>query len=186
MVSEGQKFLSKINNYTNRDIISIVVNFVDQLAHRRSESDVLKEMVPDETGYRKAVRAWYKNSWIRETLRELKNNDYCVVVTSDHGSVMVNEGSIVKADRNSSSGIRYKFGTNINSSDKSSVDVRNLNEYKLPELGVRSNYLIAKDDYFFFYPNQQRKYTNLLQKSFQHGGISLEEMMVPVFTMHPK
>ena len=186
VVSEGQKFLSKINNYTNRDIISIVVNFVDQLAHRRSESDVLKEMVPDETGYRKAVRAWYKNSWIRETLRELKNNDYCVVVTSDHGSVMVNEGSIVKADRNSSSGIRYKFGTNINSSDKSSVDVRNLNEFKLPELGVRSNYLIAKDDYFFFYPNQQRKYTNLLEKSFQHGGISLEEMMVPVFTMHPK
>ena len=163
-----------------------MVNFVDQLAHRRSESDVLKEMVPDETSYRKAVRSWYQNSWIRGVLSELQKKGYNVVVTSDHGSIMVNESSIVKANRNSSSGVRYKHGMNINSSDKSSIDIRNLKEFRLPELGLRSNYLIAKDDYFFLYPNQQRKYTNLLEKSFQHGGISLEEMMVPVFIMNPK
>ncbi len=186
VVSEGNRFLSKIKNYFNYDIISIVVNFVDQLAHRRSESDVLKEMVPDETSYRKAVRSWYQNSWIRGVLSELQKKGYNVVVTSDHGRIMVNESSIVKANRNSSSGVRYKHGMNINSSDKSSIDIRNLKEFRLPELGLRSNYLIAKDDYFFLYPNQQRKYTNLLEKSFQHGGISLEEMMVPVFIMNPK
>ena len=114
-------------------------------------------MVPDETSYRKAVRSWYQNSWIRGVLSELQKKGYNVVVTSDHGSIMVNESSIVKANRNSSSGVRYKHGMNINSSDKSSIDIRNLKEFRLPELGLRSNYLIAKDDYFFLYPNQQRK-----------------------------
>ena len=109
-----------------------------------------------------------------------------VIITSDHGSIMVNDSAIVAADKNSSSGIRYKYGININSSEKKAIDIRNLKDYRLPILEERTNYLIAKDNFFFLYPNDQRKYKKLLENSFQHGGISIEEMLIPIFTMKPK
>ena len=186
VANEGQKFLSKINNYFNNDLIAIVVNFVDQLAHRRSESDILKEMVPDEMGYRHAVKVWYENSWIRNVLSELGSAGYKIVITSDHGSLRVNRGSIVAADKNSSTGIRYKYGRNINVSTKSAIDVRDLSLYRLPMIGHQINYLIAKEDFFFVYPNEQKKYKDHLQNSFQHGGISMEEMLIPIFTLTQK
>ena len=186
VADEGKRFLSKINNYINNDLLAIVVNFVDQLAHRRSESDVLKEMVPDESGYRKAVRDWYDKSWIKNVLRELSSKGFNVVMTSDHGSVMVSESVSVAADKSSSDGVRYKHGTNINTSEKKALDIRDLDKYKLPELGIRTNYLIAKDNFYFVYPNEERKYRRMLEKSFQHGGISIEEMLIPILTMKPK
>ena len=186
VADEGKRFLSRINNYINNDLLAIVVNFVDQLAHRRSESDVLKEMVPDESGYRKAVREWYDKSWIKNVLRELSSKGFNVVMTSDHGSVMVSESVSVAADKSSSDGVRYKHGTNINTSEKKALDIRDLDKYKLPELGIRSNYLIAKDNFYFVYPNEERKYRRMLEKSFQHGGISIEEMLIPILTMRPK
>tara|TARA_E500000331_G_scaffold239636_1_gene230009 strand:- start:1553 stop:3109 length:1557 start_codon:yes stop_codon:yes gene_type:complete len=185
IADEGKRFSSKIKNFINNDLLAIVVNFVDQLAHRRSESDVLKEMVPDESGYRKAVSNWYAKSWIKNVLYELSLAGYNVIMTSDHGSVMVSEWATVSADKSSSTGIRYKYGTNINTSDKKALDIRILNEYRLPDLGVRANYLIAKDNFYFVYPNEQRKYQRMLQNSFQHGGISIEEMLIPVLTMKP-
>jgi len=186
MVDEGKHFLSKIEKYLNNDLIAIVVNFVDQLAHRRSESDVLKEMVPDEIGYRKAVKAWYEKSWIRAVLSKLGSSGYKVVMTSDHGSIMVNKSTIVAADKNSSSGVRYKHGRNINASEKHSIDIRDISKFRLPELGHQTNYLISKDDYYFLYPNEQNKYKIRLNGSFQHGGISMQEMMVPIMVMDPK
>mgnify|MGYP003991398475 FL=1 len=184
--NEGQKFQSRVSEYLNLDLLAIVVNFVDQLAHRRSESDVIKEMVPDESGYRHAVKVWYENSWIRSVLTDLGAAGYKIVLTSDHGSVMVNRSSMVAADKHSSSGVRHKHGRNINANDKSALDIRNLESYKLPSLGHQNNYLLAKDDYFFLYPNEQHKYKNMLKGSFQHGGLSMEEMMVPIFIMDPK
>tara|TARA_B110001454_G_scaffold90160_1_gene86010 strand:- start:734 stop:2290 length:1557 start_codon:yes stop_codon:yes gene_type:complete len=186
MVEEGKHFLSKIEKYLNNDLIAIVVNFVDQLAHRRSESDVLKEMVPDEISYRKAVKAWYEKSWIRSVLSILGSSGYKVVMTSDHGSIMVNKSTIVAADRNSSSGVRYKYGRNINASEKHSIDIRDISKFRLPELGHQTNYLLSKDDYYFLYPNEQNKYKIRLNGSFQHGGISMQEMMVPIMIMDPK
>ena len=183
---EGKKFLSKISEYLNNDLIAIVVNFVDQLAHKRSESDILKEMVPNETGYRRAVKVWYQNSWIRQTLSKLAEAGYKVVITSDHGSVTVNRSAIVAADKNSSTGIRYKYGRNINVSNKSAIDARDLKSYRLPKIGHQTNYLFAKEDFFFLYPNDQNKYKEKLNNSFQHGGVSMEEMLIPIFTMTPK
>ena len=186
IVDEGQKFLSRLNQYLNYDMLAIVVNFVDQLAHRRSESDVLKEMVPDEAGYRQAVKVWYEKSWIRSVLTELGPAGYKVVMTSDHGSVMVNRSAMVAADKHSSSGVRYKHGRNINASGKSTIDVREIEKYRLPSLGHQHNYLLAKDDFYFLYPNEQNKYKQRFKGSFQHGGISMEEMMVPIFIMDSK
>ena len=186
MVDEGKRFLSKIDKYLNNDLIAIVVNFVDQLAHRRSESDVLKEMVPDEISYKKAVKAWYEKSWIRSVLTKLGSNGYKIVMTSDHGSIMVNKSAIVAADKNSSTGVRYKHGRNINASEKHSIDIRDLSKFRLPEIGYQTNYLLSKDDYYFLYPNEQNKYKTKLNGSFQHGGVSMQEMMVPIMIMDPK
>ena len=186
VADEGRRFSSKIKNFTNNDLLAIVVNFVDQLAHRRSESDVLKEMVPDESGYRKAVSNWYAKSWIKNVLHELSLAGYTVIMTSDHGSVMVSESANVAADKSSSDGIRYKYGTNINTSDRKALDIRDLDNYRLPNLGIRINYLIAKDSFYFVYPNEKRKYQKILENSFQHGGISIEEMLIPILTMKPK
>jgi|TARA_B110000495_G_scaffold92847_1_gene80238 DNA-binding response OmpR family regulator len=186
MVDEGKHFLSKLDKYLKNDLIAIVVNFVDQLAHRRSESDVLKEMLPDEISYKKAVTAWYEKSWIRTVLSNLGSSGYKIVMTSDHGSIMVNKSTIVSADRNASSGVRYKHGRNINASKKHSIDVRDLSKFRLPEIGYQTNYLLSKDDYYYLYPNEQNKYKIKLKGSFQHGGVSMQEMMVPIMVMDPK
>jgi hypothetical protein len=107
-------------------------------------------------------------------------------MTSDHGSLMVNRDAMVAANKDSSSGVRYKHGRNINTDQKCAIDVRDLAAYHLPSLGHQNNYLLAKDDFYFLYPNEQQKYKNMLKGSFQHGGISMEEMMVPIFIMDPK
>jgi len=168
------------------DLLAIVVNFVDILAHKRSESEVLKEMVPDESGYRNAVKTWFENSWLYKLLRQLSESDYNVVLTSDHGSIRVQRGVMVGADRETSSGIRYKYGRNLNSKDKNALIIKKPKEYLLPEMGPQTNYLIAKDDVYFLYPTQFHKYQNLYKGSFQHGGISMEEMLVPLAVMKNK
>jgi len=183
VVEEGHRFQKHLTDYKQSDLMAIVVNFVDMLAHKRSESDVLKEMVPDESGYRFAVRTWFENSWLYRTLRELSESDFTVVITSDHGTVRVQRGVLVGADRETSSGVRYKYGRNLNTKEKNALIIRKSSDYRLPELVHQTNYLVAKDNVFFLYPNQQHRYQGKLKGSFQHGGISMEEIMVPVVTM---
>ena len=183
IADQGDRLLRNISDYKQTSLLSIVVNFVDMLAHKRAESDVLKEIVPDEAGYRMAVRTWFENSWLYRTMRELSENDFTIVITSDHGTVRVQRGVLVGADRETSSGVRYKYGRNLNSKEKNALIIRKPSDYRLPELVHQTNYLVAKDNVFFLYPNQQHRYEGKLKDSFQHGGISMEEIMVPVVTM---
>ncbi|NQT98279.1 MAG: response regulator [Candidatus Marinimicrobia bacterium] len=185
-IDEGQKFNNHVAEYLQVDCLAVVVNFVDMLAHKRSESDVLQEMMPDESGYRFAVKTWFENSWLFQSLKVLSNSEFTVVLTSDHGTVRVQRGAIVGADRETSSGIRYKYGYNLNCTDKNALVIKQPHDYRLPELGHQTNYLIAKDDIYFLYPTQYHRYLALYKNSFQHGGISLEELFVPVITMHGK
>ena len=183
IADQGDRLLRNISDYKQTSLLSIVVNFVDMLAHKRAESDVLKEIVPDEAGYRMAIRTWFENSWLYRMMRELSENDFTVIITSDHGTVRVHRGVLVGADRETSSGVRYKYGRNLNSKEKNALIIRKPSDYRLPELVHQTNYLIAKDDVFFLYPNQQHRFEGKLKESFQHGGISMEEIMVPVVTM---
>ena len=185
-LDEGIRFHKNIDRYKKCDIISIVVNFIDQLAYKRSHLEILKEMVPDESGYRNAILSWYEKSWLKNVINELRLSDFKIIMTSDHGSITVKKPAIVSADKLSSDGFRYKFGRNINIEDKFAIDARDLDRYHLPSLGHQCNYLIAKDDYFFVYPNEKNKYTSKLKNSFQHGGISMQEMLIPIFTMTSK
>ena len=183
VADQGDRLLRNISDYKQTSLLAVVVNFVDMLAHKRAESDVLKEIVPDEAGYRMAIRTWFENSWLYRMMRELSENDFTLIITSDHGTVRVQRGVLVGADRETSSGVRYKYGRNLNSKEKNALIIRKPSDYRLPDLVHQTNYLIAKDDVFFLYPNQQHRFEGKLRESFQHGGISMEEIMVPVVTM---
>jgi CheY-like chemotaxis protein len=182
----GKRFQMHFSEFKNVDVLGIVVNFVDMLAHYRAESDILKEMVPDESGYRSAIRIWFEHSWLFTLLRDLSKSGFTVIMTSDHGSQKVNRGVLVGADKESSTGVRYKIGRNLNTNEKHALIIRRPSDYRLIDLMHQTTYLIAKDDVFFLYPNQQRRYESQLKGSFQHGGISLEEMMIPVVTLRSK
>nr|AGO87910.1 response regulator receiver protein [uncultured bacterium FPPS_57A9] len=182
-VEEGNKFKNRIQDYLKQDILAIVVNFVDILAHKSSQSNVLKEMVPDEAGYRIAVKSWFGNSWLFQVLKVLSESDFKVIITSDHGSIRVQKDVMVAADKDASSGVRYKFGRNLNTKSRNALIVKNPAEYRLPAFGQQPSYIMAKDDVYFVYPNQVHKYQSMYGNSFQHGGISMEEILVPVATL---
>ncbi len=183
-IEEGNRFRKKINDYLRKDILALVVNFVDMLAHDSSKMDVLKEIVPNEAGYRLAVKSWFENSWFNDVLKALSKSEFQIIITSDHGSIRVNKDIMVSADRDASSGIRYKYGRNLNTKNKNALVIKNPEKYRLPILGPQFNYLIAKDHAYFVYPNDANKYKSKLQNSFQHGGISMEEILVPVLKMN--
>ena len=182
-VEEGNKFNNRIKDYLQQDILALVVNFVDILAHKSSQMDVLKEMVPDESGYRTAVRSWLNHSWLLQVLKKLSENNFTVILTSDHGSIRVQRDVMVAADREASSGVRYKYGRNLNTKEKNAIVIKDPEKFRLPVFGPQPSYIIAKDDVYFIYPNQDHKYQSKFKNSFQHGGVSMEEMMVPVAIM---
>ena len=182
-VEEGNKFQSRIKEYASQDLIALVVNFVDILAHKSSQMDVLKEIVPDEIGYRAAVKNWLEQSWLLKVLKYYSEMGVTVIMTSDHGSIRVQNDVMVSADRTASSGVRYKYGRNINTNPKNALVIKDPKDYRLPEFGPQPSYVIAKNDNYFIYPNEAHKYQGKFNNSFQHGGISMEEMIVPLAIM---
>jgi len=185
-VDEGNKFANRVKDYSQKDVLALVVNFVDILAHKSSQMDVLKEIVPDESGYRTAVENWFEQSWLLRVLKYFSENDITVIITSDHGSIRVQNDVLVAADKNASTGVRYKYGRNLNTSQKNAIIIREPKKYRLPEFGPQPTYLIAKNDNYFVYPNDANKYQEKFKNSFQHGGISMEEMIIPVGFMRSR
>ena len=183
----GRQTENNILSYASNRLTSIVVNFVDMLAHGRSDSALLKEIAPDESAYRSLTDSWFKHSSLFGMLQTLATKkDVKIIITTDHGSVRCLRGSKVIGDREASTNLRYKFGRNFKSDDKQSVFIKNAQDYKLPKREVTINYIIAKEDYYFVYPTDYHKYLNQYRDSFQHGGISMEEMILPVITLEPK
>ncbi len=185
-LNQGKKLESQINDFKHLDMLALVVNFVDILGHTRSESSVLQEMVPDEAAYRSAVVNWMKSGWFLKVLREISYWGHTVIITSDHGIIRVKKPVIVKGDKSTSSGIRSKFGRNLNLPSKQALVIKNPSDYRLPNFDGVTNYLIARGTNFFVYPNQYHQFVNVYENSFQHGGISMDEMIVPIGTLRGK
>ena len=182
----GKKILNKISDYKNSDILNIVVNFVDILGHSRSESQILEELIPNEAAYRQSIYNWFNNSWLNDCLSEFYNWGRDVIITSDHGNILVNKPVAVKADNTVSTGTRYKYGRNLNIKSKNVLKISNPESYMLPKFDVNTEYLIAEDRSFFVYHNQYHKYINMYKNSFQHGGVSLDEIIVPLVKLKNK
>jgi DNA-binding response OmpR family regulator len=183
----GRQFEANIISYTQSRLTAVVVNFIDMLAHGRSDSPLLKEIAPDEAAYRSLTRSWFQYSSLFGMLKTLASQkNVKVILTTDHGSVRCMRGSKVVGDREASTNLRYKFGRNLKVDEKQAVFIKSPIDYKLPRSSVTTNYVMAKEDYYFVYPTEYHKYLNQYRDSFQHGGISLQEMILPIVKLEPK
>jgi hypothetical protein len=157
------------------------------LAHHRSDSPILKEIAPDESAYRSLTRSWFLHSSLLDMFQAIaKLPNMKIVITTDHGSIRSLRGAKVLGDKETSTSLRYKYGRNIKSEEKQAMFIKKPEEFKLPSRGSTTNYIIAKEDYYFVYPTDYHKYLNYYKDTFQHGGISMEELILPVITMETK
>lgn len=183
---EGRDFAASVHQFLQADLSAIVVNFVDILAHSRSDSAVLKEIAPDERAYRALTRTWFEHSWLFQAFQTLSEADCTIVVTTDHGAVRALHETRVMGDRETSTALRYKYGRNLRCDDRHAIFVRDPEAFGLPRQGAGSNFIIAKEDYYFVYPTNFHRYVNMYRDTMQHGGASMEEMLLPVVTLRPR
>jgi CheY-like chemotaxis protein len=183
----GAGIAQNITSYAKNHFTAIVVNFVDMLAHTRSDSPILKEIAPDESAYRSLTRSWFLHSSLFEMFKSLATvPNLKIIVSTDHGSIRSMRGAKVIGDRETSTSLRYKYGRNVKAEEKQAMIIKKPEDYKLPVRGSAANYIIAKEDYYFIYPTDYHKYLNYYRDSFQHGGISMEEVILPVITMESR
>jgi DNA-binding response OmpR family regulator len=183
----GKRIESDIMRYARHHLTAIVINAVDMIAHSRSDYPILKEIAPDEAAYRSLTRSWFQHSSLYGILKALSTvKDATIVITTDHGSVRCLRPAKVHGDRDTTTNLRYKIGKNVKADDRDAMIVRAPNSMKIPADGVTTGVLIAKEDHFFVYPTDYNHYVNRYRDSFQHGGISLEEMILPVVTLRSR
>lgn len=173
-------------NYVNNDLTAIVYNFIDMLSHSRTEMEVLKELAGDEKAYRSLTKSWFINSPLWTVMQKLAERDVQLIVTTDHGTIRVRNSSRVVGDRETTTNLRYKVGRNLQYDKRDVLEVRNPQEAGLPSPNMSSTFIFAKEDLFFLYPNNFTYYNNFFRDTFQHGGISLEEMICPIIKLSPK
>jgi hypothetical protein len=187
MNNEDASNLEKnISSYLDSQVVAIVLNFVDILAHSRSDLPILKEIAPDESAYRSLTKSWFEHSPIYNVLKAVGNSDHLLFITTDHGSVRGMRGTKVLGDRETSTNLRYKYGRSLKADKKNAIFIKNPEDFKLPRRGINTTYIIAKEDYYFIYPTNYHKYLNYYKDSFQHGGASLEEMILPIIRLEPR
>ena len=184
---ETQALRRQVHSFKSIGLVSLVFNFIDMLAHGRSESDILQELAPDEAAFRAVMKAWFVHSPLYEIFRALAQQPDCVtVLTTDHGAVLARRAALVYGNRDTSTNLRYKFGLNLNCDTKQAVIVRKPREFMLPDDGINKNYVLAREDFYFVYPTRFHEYERQYKGSFQHGGISIEEMVLPMLTLTPR
>ncbi len=182
----GHDLVSNIHNLLNNDINIIVYNFVDMLSHARTEMEVLKELASDETSYRSITTSWFEHSPLHQALKRIADKKINIVLATDHGSVRVKTPCKVIGDKQTTANLRYKHGRNLNYEPKEVLAFRDPKEAGLPTPTVNSSFIFAKEDGFLCYPNNYNYYANYYRNTFQHGGVSMEEMIVPVIKMTSK
>lgn len=183
---QANEMENRASNYLNNDLTVIVYNFIDMMSHARTEMEVLKELAGDERAYRSLTRSWFLHSPLWNTLQQLAEHDIQLFVTTDHGTIRVNSPSRVIGDRETTTNLRYKVGRNLKYVEKDVLEVKKPSEANLPRPNVSSTFIFAKEDHFFLYPNNYNYYHNYYKNTFQHGGISLEEMICPFIQLVPK
>ncbi len=183
---EGRRIANSIPNLISNSLNAIVFNFVDMLSHARTDIQMIRELAPDESAYRSLTKSWFSHSSLYDTLKALANQKVKVMITTDHGTIRVNKAQKIVGDRKTNTNLRYKVGRNLAFDEKSVFFTRKPERLGLPKAHVSSSYVFARDDRFFAYPNNFNHYARHYKDTFQHGGVSMEEIMIPFITLGNK
>jgi hypothetical protein len=184
--ADGETLVSNIQNLMHNDINIIVYNFIDMLSHARTEMEVLKELAADEKSYRSITASWFEHSPLNEALKKVCEKNIRLIITTDHGSIRVKNPVKVIGDRQTTTNIRYKHGRNLNYNPKEVISFKDPAEGGLPKPNVNSSYIFSKEDGYLVYPNNYNHFVRFYNDTFQHGGASLEEMIVPIIILESK
>ena len=184
--ADADKLMQQFRQLERNDLNVVVFNFIDMLSHARTESRMVRELANSESAYRSITLSWLRHSVIADFFRQLAQSDYRVVVTTDHGSIRCTQPVKIIGDRNTNTNLRYKLGKSLSFNDRDLFVIREPRKAQLPSPNLSTSYVFATGDSFFAYPNNYNYYVSYYRDTFQHGGISLEEMMVPIVTMTGK
>lgn len=182
----ADKFMQKFNELKNNDLNVLVINFIDMLSHARTESKMVRELANNESAYRSITLSWFRHSVLAELFRMLSRSNFTIVITTDHGSIRASKPIKIIGDRNTNTNLRYKLGKNLNYNAKEVFTIKEPHKAMLPAPNLSTSYVFATGDAFFAYPNNYNYYVSYYKDTFQHGGISMEEMIVPLVTMRAR
>lgn len=182
----ADKLLQQYNALKDNDLNVVVINFIDMLSHARTESKMVRELANNESAYRSITLSWFRHSVMADLFRRLGDSDYTIVLTTDHGSIRCSKPVKIIGDRNTNTNLRYKLGKNLAFNEKEVFAIKEPHKAFLPTPNVSTSYVFATGNSFFAYPNNYNYYVSYYKDTFQHGGISMEEMLAPLITMKPR
>ena len=181
-----EKYMRDIRNRTGNNLNVIVLNFIDMLSHARTESRMIRELANTDAAYRSITESWFKHNNALDLFKRIAEEGYKVVLTTDHGTIRVDNPIKVVGDRNTNTNLCYKVGKNLSYNPKQVFEMQKPAEFGLPAPNLSSTFIYACNQDFFSYPNNYNYYVQYYTGTFQHGGISLQEMLVPLVTLNPK
>ncbi|GAA4937407.1 PglZ domain-containing protein [Algibacter agarivorans] len=185
-LKNGKKLADSFKSLKNNDLTVVVYNFVDMLSHSKTEMEVVKELASNDKAYRSLALSWFKNSPLLEMIQQAQQMGFKLILTTDHGTINVKNPSKVIGDRDTSLNLRYKTGRSLSYDSKDVLVAKDPKEIHLPSINMSSSYIFAKSDLFFAYPNNYNHYVSYFRNTYQHGGVSLEEMIIPFVVFNPK
>ena len=182
----AESLMQQYRSMEKNDLNVVVINFIDMLSHARTESKMVRELANNESAYRSITLSWFRHSVVSELFKVLSQSNYKVVLTTDHGSIRASKPIKIIGDRNTNTNLRYKLGKNLSFNQKEVFVVKNPKAAQLPAPNLSTTYVFATGADFFAYPNNYNYYVSYYKDTFQHGGISLEEMLIPLITLTPR
>ena len=185
-LKQGRRLVDNFKSHKNEDLTVVVYNFVDMLSHSKTEMEVIKELASTDKSYRSLTQSWFKNSPLMEIIQQAAHLGFKLIITTDHGTINVKNPSKVIGDKNTSLNLRYKTGKSLTYEGKDVLAAVKPERIKLPSIHMSSSFIFAKGDLFFAYPNNYNHYVGYYRNTYQHGGVSLEEMVIPMAVLSPR
>lgn len=182
----GKKLVENFKTQKENDLTVVVYNFVDMLSHSKTEMEVIKELASNDKSYRSLTQSWFKNSPLLEIIQQAQQSGFKLIITTDHGTINVKTPSKVIGDKNTSLNLRYKTGKSLTYENKDVLAAKDPKTIHLPTLNMSSSFIFAKGEMFFAYPNNYNYYVNYFKNTYQHGGVSMEEMIIPFVVLSPR